>query len=518
MATNYDEHLLYDYHILYDWAAIIALTLTETLSLVDNLTIAGGFHITVSDAVTLTDTLAYAQSLVVKINETLSLADSLSINKKIGVLMTEGITLLEKIYGGLSINMSETITTTDTFLQSIGININEIMNLVDQFSTISSMNILSQENINLLDMMKLCFNGVTDIWQQRVDPSTNWASRATPDTLWTSRVIPTISWENRQIPWMCTQNMSVFDYMSDWISLSELLGTTVNGRQESLWLTELMDEQCDLVETFTEALSLSDLHDISPTAWVIDLPWTTYDSKYYHQNNGLIGIFMDPTGTYMYLWADGYGSPYIKQYTLGTPFDVTTAIYTNQMTTFYAPHPFGFYIRPNWDNIYVTSRQWAYITQFGMASSWVLPNGLVYTRLLDVSSQDSNPLWVFFKYDGSELYMVGWSSSKIWQYHLTTPWNISTVTTISSYYLPYITHITFNDIGTKFFVWDSSNLKIKQYSCWVAWDITTASDDWVSYTAPHWTADIYMSVKNATKLYITDDSSWNVYEYTVPQI
>jgi DNA-binding beta-propeller fold protein YncE len=49
-------------------------------------------------------------------------------------------------------------------------------------------------------------------------------------------------------------------------------------------------------------------------------------------------------------------------------------------------------------------------------------------RSFSVSSQDSAPRDIFFKPDGTKMYVVGSTNDRVYSYTLSTPWNIGTAT------------------------------------------------------------------------------------------
>ena len=50
------------------------------------------------------------------------------------------------------------------------------------------------------------------------------------------------------------------------------------------------------------------------------------------------------------------------------------------------------------------------------------------TTNLSVSAQDTVPLGLFFKPDGTKIYLTGNTNDRVYQYTLSKPWNLSTAT------------------------------------------------------------------------------------------
>ena len=87
-----------------------------------------------------------------------------------------------------------------------------------------------------------------------------------------------------------------------------------------------------------------------------------------------------------------------------------------------------------------------------------------------------------FKPDGTKMYHVGTNNDRVQQYDLSTAWDVSTATyddnfSVQSQVLN-LTDVKFNTDGTKMFVADragTTDNTIYQYSLSTAWDITTAT-------------------------------------------
>ena len=113
------------------------------------------------------------------------------------------------------------------------------------------------------------------------------------------------------------------------------------------------------------------------------------------------------------------------------------------------------------------------------------------TILNTVSGQQTVPLGVEFNPDGTKMYMTGTSSNKVFQYTLTTAFDISTAVggapLDDNCQLTFahragsnadITNLKFNDDGTKFFVVDTHNgqgERIDGYTLSTAYDISTCT-------------------------------------------
>jgi len=98
-------------------------------------------------------------------------------------------------------------------------------------------------------------------------------------------------------------------------------------------------------------------------------------------------------------------------------------------------------------------------------------------------STDYWPNGIFFKPDGTKMFVLGWRSggslADILEFSLSTAWDISTISytaKISSVTSDYGRAITFKRDGSAFFFYDNSQ-NMRKYTLSTAWDISTASLD-----------------------------------------
>lgn len=105
------------------------------------------------------------------------------------------------------------------------------------------------------------------------------------------------------------------------------------------------------------------------------------------------------------------------------------------------------------------------------------------TGSLSVGVQDASPTGIWFKPDGTKLFMVGINGDRLHSWDLTSAWNITTATNAISMTAPLRnnsgvdltgpTGISFSNDGTKAFVTDQAANALYRYSLSTAWDIST---------------------------------------------
>ena len=137
------------------------------------------------------------------------------------------------------------------------------------------------------------------------------------------------------------------------------------------------------------------------------------------------------------------------------------------------------------------------------------------------NNQDTAPRGLFFKSDGTKVYVIGATNDAIYQYTLSTAWDISTASYDSKSFsvasqegTPF--GLFFKSDGTKVYVIGTTNDAIYQYTLSTAWDISTASYDSISYSVA--TQDATPSglifSQDGHQFYIIGTANKYIYQYS----
>jgi sugar lactone lactonase YvrE len=143
------------------------------------------------------------------------------------------------------------------------------------------------------------------------------------------------------------------------------------------------------------------------------------------------GLTFKPDGTKLYVVGDLGNKVY--QYSLSTPWSLSTATWDGSDTSLSVASqdggPQGLTFKPDGTKLYVVGQTNDKVYQYSCSAwnvsscSWDGPD-----TNLSVASQDVNPRGLTFKPNGTKLYVVGDSNNRVYQYSLSTPWNLSTAT------------------------------------------------------------------------------------------
>lgn len=171
--------------------------------------------------------------------------------------------------------------------------------------------------------------------------------------------------------------------------------------------------------------------------------------------------------------------------------------------------------------MYVLGQTDAAVYQYSMSTAWDLSTLSYDSVLLSVSGQDSAMLGMAFKDDGTKMYLTGNINNSVYQYSLSTAWDLSSasydsVTLVVTAQDPTPGSLAFKDDGTKMYVLGTTNDAVYQYSL-TAWDLSTASYDSVSFSVTGQETNPTGVTFNldGTKMFVVGTTNDNVHQYSL---
>ena len=199
------------------------------------------------------------------------------------------------------------------------------------------------------------------------------------------------------------------------------------------------------------------------------------------ENDSPVGVFFKPDGTEMYIMGSGsISSTYrrsVIQYSLASAWDVSTASFTQAFSApeydalFFKSDGLKLYLFPDFGSIY----------QYSLSTAWDIS-----TLSLDQSvSGGPTPTGVFFKPDGAAFFVINGSTDAVDEYSLSTAWDISTLSFVQSKSVGATEtnpqDLFFKPDGTKMYIMGRTADRVYQYSLSTAWDISTAGSPEASF-------------------------------------
>lgn len=197
------------------------------------------------------------------------------------------------------------------------------------------------------------------------------------------------------------------------------------------------------------------------------------------QDTGLTGATLRPDGSQMFV--TGESNDRVYQYDLSTPFDVSTASLIRSLDV--SPQdrqPEGVEFKPDGSIMYILGSDNVNVYQYNLSTDYDISTAS-FSQSFDVSTEDSQPKGIALKPDGTEVYTTGSLNDNVYQYSLSTPFDISTESFTGSFNvgpqssLP--AGITFDSDGGRMYVAGENNAFIFQYELSTDFDVTTSSFD-----------------------------------------
>jgi DNA-binding beta-propeller fold protein YncE len=256
----------------------------------------------------------------------------------------------------------------------------------------------------------------------------------------------------------------------------------------------------------------------------------SYDSKSFstvatsNEANPPSGVAFNNDGTKMFVCSNG--SDVVVEYDLSTAYDVSTSVYNSVSFSLSSTATVSQGLEFNNDGtkMYVVGNSTDKIFEYDLSTAFNLSTASYNSVSFSVASQDTNPFDIRFKPDGTSLYIVGSTNDTVFQYTLTTAFDLSTASYANKSFSVSSQEtgpegIAFNSSGTKMYVVGSTGDDINQYSLSTAYDVSTASFDNLTFSVSAQTTSPRVITFNAdgTKVYVVGSSANTVYQYSTSE-
>jgi hypothetical protein len=233
------------------------------------------------------------------------------------------------------------------------------------------------------------------------------------------------------------------------------------------------------------------------------------------QETGAQGLFFKPDGTKMYVI--GPGSDNVSEYNLSTPWEISSAVFY-QSAASDLTNPKGIFFRQDGLMMYIVETSDDNISGYDLSTAWDVSTLSSSTGAFDVTTNESNPTGVFFRPDGLKMYVVGTNQDNINEYDLSTPWNVTTASFNQLFNISSEdsapNDIFFRSDGAKMYVPGATEDKIYEYSLSTPWDVSTAYfDQSLNVSSEDATIQAAFFKPDGTKMYVLGHTNDGVYEY-----
>ncbi len=75
--------------------------------------------------------------------------------------------------------------------------------------------------------------------------------------------------------------------------------------------------------------------------------------------------------------------------------------------------------------MYIVGYVWETVYQYTLSTPWDVSTAVYAEKSKDVGYEDTSPYGVTFSPDGTKMYIVGDINDTVFQYSLSTPWDVS---------------------------------------------------------------------------------------------
>lgn len=201
------------------------------------------------------------------------------------------------------------------------------------------------------------------------------------------------------------------------------------------------------------------------TAWDLSSASYAQSSNLDGREGSASDLFFKPDGSTMYVI--GFENDSVLQFSLSTPWDISSRLYVKSFSVAAQESaPLGLFFKPDGLRMYVVGQNERKVCEYHLATAWDV-GSMAFKENLPVHSQDTSPTGVLFKPDGSKLYIVGSTNDSVYEYDLSSPWDLSTASYLQNFSVTsqedIPTGLFFRPDGLKMFVVGGSDDDINEY-------------------------------------------------------
>lgn len=232
------------------------------------------------------------------------------------------------------------------------------------------------------------------------------------------------------------------------------------------------------------------------------------------------GVFFKPDGTKMYIVGISSSPRSVREYSLTIAWDISTAAHSqsfavnNEDTS-----PTSVFFRPDGTKMYVAGDTGNDINEYTLSTAWDISTA-TFVQAYVINSQEANIAGIFFRDDGVKMYMTGVASDNVNEYTLSTAWDVSTAAFVQAFSVagqetgPH--GLFFKPDGRRMYIVGSVGDDVTEYDLSTAWDISTATHTTErSVSAQDNDPRCVFFRPDGLMMYIAGNQNDSVYQYTL---
>jgi hypothetical protein len=227
----------------------------------------------------------------------------------------------------------------------------------------------------------------------------------------------------------------------------------------------------------------------NPTPWAIEGTgtagggaWDVTNSVYLQefsvaaQDISPRGLFFKPDGLKMYVIGDTGDKVY--EYDLGIAWDVSTAVYLQEFSVAAKEvSPKGLFFKSDGFKMYTVGTNGVTVDEYDLGTAWDISTA-VYLQEFSVAAKEQTPNGMYFKPNGTKMYIIGIDGDTVDEYDLGTAWDVSTAVYLHEFSVAAKEQIPqglfFKPDGLKMYTIGSDGDTVDEYDLGTAWDVSTA--------------------------------------------
>lgn len=232
-----------------------------------------------------------------------------------------------------------------------------------------------------------------------------------------------------------------------------------------------------------------------------------------HRAQTMTGFIMNDARTKMIVASDTSFDGFYS-YTLSTPGDISTALWDgnntfpriNVNTSYGGSYSVGtnmsVWFKDDGLRCYAVGR--TQIIQFDLLNAWEIGSA-EYTGRFTISTQDATMNDIYIRDTGTQFWLCGSTNDRVYQYSMSTAWNITTASYTGTSYLnsgqeTNATGLFFKSDGTRMYLLGTINRTVRQYTLNTAWSVAS-----VTYVAGSSTRSVAAQTTAPAGMFIRDN-------------
>ena len=236
-----------------------------------------------------------------------------------------------------------------------------------------------------------------------------------------------------------------------------------------------------------------------------------------YQETNAEGVVFDNTGTKMFVLGR---TGNISEYALSTPFEVSTAAYIRRVNIA-SEDSFATDIRfnANGTKLYMIGRTKDNVNEYNLSTAFDI-SSLSYRTSFNVRAQETTPQGLAFNAAGTKLFVVGLTGDDINEYTLSSAFDISTASYKQNLSIAAQeaspTSLIFNTEGNILYVLGFTGDNIYQYQLSTPYDISTASYTEEKSIRSNENRPTGIYLNNNGQLYLVGKGNYAVNQFQLP--